>query len=132
MQLSFAHMIRAGPFKRIVRKAKVFAMAKGFYGRRKNCYTIAVRAVHKALQKQYISRKLKKRDLRKLWIQRINFGSREHNLPYSQFIQNLNTCDIQLNRKVLADLAIHEPRSFHALAELVKRKQADGLLAALD
>ncbi|XP_057300542.1 50S ribosomal protein L20-like [Hydractinia symbiolongicarpus] len=132
MQLSYIHMVRAGPFKRIVRKAKIFALAKGFRGRRKNCYSLAVRSVHKALQRQYMSRKLKKRDIRKLWIQRINMSAREHNVPYSMFIKNMHESNILLNRKMLSELAIHEPRTFHALSQLAKDKQKDGLLAALD
>ncbi|XP_047140011.1 large ribosomal subunit protein bL20 [Hydra vulgaris] len=132
MFLNFMHMVRAGPFKRVIKKAKIFALAKGFRGRRKNCYSLAVRCVHKALQYQYKGRKLKKRNMRKLWIQRINFGVREHSLPYSILLRNLCRSNVAINRKVLSELAIHEPRTFHALAQLAKDRQRDGLLAALD
>ncbi|XP_066921608.1 large ribosomal subunit protein bL20-like [Clytia hemisphaerica] len=132
MFLSFAHMVRAGPFKRIIKKSKVFALAKGFRGRRKNCYSLAVRSVHKSLQYQYIGRKLKKRDMRKLWIQRINIGAREHNTNYTTVISQLHNNDVLLNRKVLSELAIHEPRTFQSLAHLAKKRKEDGLLAVLD
>merc|ERR1712126_298554 len=132
MQLSFCHMVRAGPFKRYVRKRLIFALAKGFRGRRKNCYSLAVRSVHKALQRQYMSRRLKKRDMRKLSIQRVNMGTRQHNLPYAHFMQQLNKTNVLIDRKVLAQLAIHEPRSFMALTQLAKDRKRDGLLAALD
>jgi len=124
-------MVRGGQADRTVRRAKIFALAKGFRGRSKNCYSIAVRRVQKALQYQYVSRRLKKREMRSLWISRINMATREHNVTYSKFVNQMAQCNIQLNRKVLSDLAIHEPRSFKALAELAKSRHKDGLLAAI-
>merc|ERR1711974_9912 len=130
--LTFAHMVKAGPPNRLPRKVRIFALAKGFRGRRKNCYSLAIRAVHKALQRQYISRKLKKREMRKLHIQRINIASRQHNTNYSEFMQGMGRTNVLIDRKVLAQLAIHEPRSFASLAQLAKDRQTHGLLAALD
>ncbi|CAH3036564.1 large ribosomal subunit protein bL20 [Pocillopora verrucosa] len=124
-------MVRAPPPSRAIKRAKILALAKGFRGRSKNCYSIAIRRVHKALQYQYISRRLKKREMRALWITRINIATREHNVNYSNFINKMAQCNIQLNRKILADLAIHEPRSFKALSELAKSRLKDGLLAAI-
>ena len=113
-------------------KAKIFALSKGFRGRRENCYSFAIRAVHKALQRQYISRRLKKRTMRTLQIERINNGCREHNIDYGDFTHQINQEHIYLNRKVLSEFATHEPRTFMALSQLAKERQRDGLLAALD
>ncbi|XP_031571264.1 uncharacterized protein LOC116305477 [Actinia tenebrosa] len=124
-------MVRGGPADRTVRRAKIFALAKGFRGRSKNCYSLAVRRVQKALQYQYVSRHLKKRDMRSLWQTRINIAGREHNINYSSFMYQMARCNIQLNRKMLSELAIHEPRSFKSLADLAKRRLEDGLLAAI-
>lgn len=105
------------------RKEKIFAWAKGFQGRRKNCFAIAVRAVHRAWATSYKGRKLKKRDFRKLWIQRISAGVRQHGMTYSEFIQYLPKSGIQLNRKVLADLAATEPYTFRGLIEACRMQQ---------
>ena len=105
-------MVRGGPANRAIRKAKIFAITKGFRGRAKNCYSIAVRAAHKALQHAYKGRRLKKRDMRKLWITRVSCAAKEHDINYSRFMNGLVRCDIQLNRKVLSELSIHEPRTF--------------------
>lgn len=96
---------------------KVLKAAKGYYGRRKNTIRIAKQAVEKALQYQYRDRKNRKRNFRALWIQRINAGVREYGLTYSRFIDLLNKTDIIVDRKVLSDLAIHEPEAFKALVE---------------
>ncbi|XP_062505916.1 large ribosomal subunit protein bL20-like [Corticium candelabrum] len=124
-------MVRGGHANRAVKRAKVFALAKGFRGRAKNCYSISVRRVQKALQYQYISRRLKKRDMRQLWITRINQGVQEHGIRYSSFMRHMVECNVQLNRKVLSELAIHEPKSFQALADISRSRLKDGLLAAL-
>lgn len=124
-------MVRGGQADRTVRRARILALAKGFRGRSKNCYSIAIRRVHKALQYQYISRRLKKREMRSLWISRINIATREHNVNYSKFVNQMAQYNVQLNRKMLSELAIHEPRSFKALAELAKSRLQDGLLAAI-
>jgi large subunit ribosomal protein L20 len=99
------------------RRKKVFKAAKGFRGRRKNNITTANAAVDKSLQYNYIGRKLKKRNFRALWIQRINAGCREHGLTYSRFMSGLTKAGIEIDRKVLSDLAIHEPVAFKALVE---------------
>src|SRR5215208_3418129 len=96
---------------------KVLKAAKGYYGRRKNTIRIAKQAVEKALQYGYIARKQKKRNFRALWIQRINAAVREHGLTYGRFIDGLNKAGIELDRKVLADIAVHEPAAFQSLAE---------------
>ena len=95
-------------------------MAKGYFGRRKNVWTVAKNAVEKGLQYAYRDRKAKKRDFRGLWIQRINAGVREYGLSYSQFMGALKKADINLNRKVLADLAMNHPEAFKSLVEKVK------------
>src|SRR6201996_8912900 len=99
------------------RRKRVLKAVKGFYGRRKNNITTANAAVDKSLQYNYIGRKLKKRNFRALWIQRINAGCREHGLTYSRFISGLAKAGIEIDRKVLSDLAIHEPAAFKALVE---------------
>ena len=99
------------------RRKRVLKQAKGFYGRRKNNITTANAAVDKSLQYAYIGRKLKKRNFRALWIQRINAAVREHGLTYSRFISGLQKAGIDIDRKVLSDLAIHEPAAFKALVD---------------
>ena len=97
------------------RRKKVFKAAKGFYGRRKNTITSANAAVDRSLQHNYVGRKLKKRNFRALWIQRINAACREHGITYSRFISGLEKAGIAIDRKVLAELAVHEPEAFKAL-----------------
>jgi large subunit ribosomal protein L20 len=99
------------------RRKKVLQAAKGFRGRRKNNITTANAAVDRSLQHNYIGRKLKKRNFRALWIQRINAGCREHGLTYSRFFSGLAKAGIEIDRKVLSDLAIHEPVAFKALVD---------------
>lgn len=99
---------------------KVLKAAKGFYGRRKNTIRIAKQAVDKSLQYAYRDRKNRKRSFRALWVQRINAGVREHGLTYARFIDGLNKAGIQIDRKVLSDMAIHEPAAFAALAAKAK------------
>jgi len=95
--------------------------AKGYFGRRKNVWTVSKNAVEKAGQYAYIGRKQKKRNFRALWIQRINAGVRVHGLSYSKFMGELSKKDIQLNRKVLADLAMNNPEAFKAVVDTVKK-----------
>lgn len=95
-------------------------MAKGYFGRRKNVWTVAKNAVEKGLLYAYRDRKAKKRDFRGLWIQRINAGVREYGMSYSQFMGALKKADINLNRKVLADLAMNHPEAFKSIVEKVK------------
>ncbi|MBC8050256.1 MAG: 50S ribosomal protein L20 [Chitinophagales bacterium] len=99
------------------RHKKVYKAAKGFYGRRKNTIRIAKQAVEKAGQYAYRDRKVRKRNFRSLWIQRINAATREHGLTYGRFINGLTRAGIEVDRKILSDLAIHEPVSFKALVE---------------
>ena len=99
------------------RHKEVLAQAKGYRGRSKNCYRLALRRVEKGLQYAYRDRRNRKRDFRALWIQRINAGAREHGLTYSQFINGVKRAGIELDRKVLSDLAIREPAAFAAIAK---------------
>ncbi|MDT3381587.1 50S ribosomal protein L20 [Labrys portucalensis] len=99
---------------------KTLDAAKGFYGRRKNTIRIAKQAVDRSMQYAYIGRKLKKRNMRALWIQRVNAAVRELGLTYSKFIAGLAKAGIEIDRKVLSDLAIREPEAFKALVEKVK------------
>ena len=94
--------------------------AKGFYGKRKNVYTVAKNVLEKGLGYKYVGRKIKKRDYRALWIVRINAACREEGMSYSQFMGKLAAKNIDLNRKVLADLAMNEPESFKKLVDSVK------------
>jgi large subunit ribosomal protein L20 len=100
-----------------LRRKRVLKQAKGFRGRRKNNITTANAAVDRSLQHAYIGRKLKKRNFRALWIQRINAACRLNGLTYSRFISGLQRVGIELDRKVLADLAVREPDAFKALAD---------------
>lgn len=102
------------------RKKKVLKQAKGYFGRRKNVWTVAKNAVEKALGYAYVGRKLKKRDYRSMWIVRINAAVREHGLSYSVFMKKLSDAGVEINRKALADLALHNPEAFAALVEKVK------------
>ncbi|MDU0370153.1 MULTISPECIES: 50S ribosomal protein L20 [Hymenobacter] len=102
------------------RRKKVMRLAKGYYGRRKNVWTVAKNAVEKGLLYAYRDRKVKKREFRALWIQRINAGAREHGLSYSQFMGGLKKAGIELNRKVLADLALNHPEAFKGIVEKIK------------
>ena len=104
------------------RHKKVIKLAKGYRGRGKNVFTVAVERVEKGLQYAYRDRRNKKRNFRALWIQRINAGARQHGLTYSQFINGMKRAGIELDRKVLSDLAVREPEAFKALAD--KAQQA--------
>jgi large subunit ribosomal protein L20 len=95
-------------------------LAKGYFGRRKNVWTVAKNAIEKGLLYAYRDRKAKKRDFRALWIQRINAGAREHGMSYSQLMGALKKANIDLNRKVLADLAMNHPEAFKSIVEKVK------------
>lgn len=102
------------------RRKKILKVAKGYFGRGKNVWTVAKNKVEKGLQYAYRDRKAKKRDFRALWIQRINAGVREYGLSYSKFMGALKKANIELNRKVLADLAMNHPEAFKAIVEKVK------------
>ena len=106
------------------RHKKVLALAKGFRGRRKNVYRVAKQAVMKASQYSYRDRRNKKRDFRRLWIARINAAARECGITYSQFINGMNKAGITLDRKVLADIAVHDKAAFAGIVEQAKAKLA--------
>tara|TARA_B110000196_G_C20782660_1_gene491760 strand:+ start:304 stop:591 length:288 start_codon:yes stop_codon:yes gene_type:complete len=95
-------------------------MARGYFGARKNVYTVAKNAVEKGLCYAYIGRKQRKRSFRRLWIARINAGARQHGMSYSQFMGKVHGKGITLNRKVLADLAMNHPDAFKAVVDQVK------------
>ena len=102
------------------RKKRVLKQAKGFFGRRKNVWTVAKNAVEKAMAYAYRDRKQNKRNFRALWITRINAGARLHGMSYSQFMGKVKANNIELNRKVLADLAMNHPEAFKAILNKVK------------
>ncbi len=101
------------------RRKRVMELAKGYFGRRKNVWTVAKNAVEKGLVYAYRDRKAKKRDFRTLWIARINAGARLHGLSYSEFMGKMKKAGIDLNRKVLADLAMNHPAAFEAVVKKV-------------
>ncbi len=107
------------------RHKKVIRQARGYRGRSKNVFRIAIERVEKGLQYAYRDRRARKRSFRRLWIQRINAGAREHGLTYSQFMNGLGKAGIELDRKVLADLAVREPDAFKALVEQVQAALAN-------
>ena len=102
------------------RRNKILKAAKGYFGRRKNVHTVAKNAVEKGMQYAYRDRKNKKRTFRALWITRINAGARLHGMSYSQFMGKVKAANIELNRKVLADLAMNHPEAFEAIVSKVK------------
>lgn len=102
------------------RRRKILRAAKGYYGARKNVYTVAKNAVEKALCYAYRDRRNKKRTFRRLWITRINAGARQHGMSYSTFMNGVHKSGIDLNRKVLADLAMNHPAAFEAVVNKVK------------
>ena len=102
------------------KRKRIMKLAKGFFGRKKNVWTVAKNAIEKGLVYAYRDRKQKKREFRGVWIQRINAGVREHGLSYSEFMGKLKKSGVDLNRKVLADLAMNHPAAFKAVVEKVK------------
>ena len=111
--------VKRGVTKR-ARHKKILKMAIGYRGRAKNCFRIAIEKVEKALRYAYRDRKARKRDFRGLWIQRINAGVREHGMVYSKFINGLKIAKIDLDRKVLSDLAIRDKEAFAKIVEKAK------------
>jgi large subunit ribosomal protein L20 len=102
------------------KRRKVLAQAKGYWGLKSTAYTYAKEQVEHSLTYAYRDRKVRKRDFRRLWITRINAGARANGLSYNQFIAGLKAADVELDRKVLADLAVHDPEQFAKLAEQAK------------
>ncbi|XP_037354390.1 39S ribosomal protein L20, mitochondrial [Talpa occidentalis] len=113
------------------RVQEVLRHARHFRGRKNRCYRLAVRAVTRAFVKCTRARRLRKRTMRTLWISRIAAASQEHGLKYPALVGSLVKCQVELNRKVLADLAIYEPKTFKSLAALAKRRRDEGFAAAL-
>lgn len=103
------------------RRKKTMKQAKGYFGRRKNVWTVAKNAVEKGMVYAYRDRKAKKREFRALWIQRINAAVREYDMSYSQFMGKLKDSGVEINRKVLADLAMNHPEAFKAVVDQVKK-----------
>lgn len=103
------------------RRKKILKQAKGFYGKRKNVYTVAKNIVEKGMTYMYVGRKLKKREYRSLWIARINAAVREQGMTYSEFINKLQKAGVDLDRKILADLAMNNPETFKNLVESLKK-----------
>jgi large subunit ribosomal protein L20 len=102
------------------KRKRILKLAKGFFGRKKNVWTVAKNAIEKGLVYAYRDRKQKKREFRGIWIARINAGARQHGLSYSEFMGKLHKANIELNRKVLADLAMNHPSAFETLVKKVK------------
>ena len=102
------------------RRKRVMKLAKGYFGRRKNVWTVAKNAVEKGMAYSYTGRKQKKRNFRRLWILRINAAARQEGMSYSQFMGKVAQNNIELNRKVLADLALNNPNAFKAIVDAVK------------
>lgn len=102
------------------RRKKIIKQAKGYFGRRKNVYTVAKNAMEKAMEYSYRDRRKKKGNFRALWIQRINAAARQYDMSYSEFMGKVNKKGIVLNRKVLADLAMNHPEAFEAVVNEVK------------
>jgi len=102
------------------RRKKILKAAKGYWGRRKNVYTVAKNAVEKGMVYAYRDRKVKKRTFRALWIQRINAAAREQGMSYSEFMGKIHANNVELNRKTLADLAMNNPNAFEAVVKSVK------------
>lgn len=111
--------VKRGPHRRYKRK-RTLKLAKGYYGKKKNAYRIARQAVERALRFSYRDRRQKKREFRKLWIVRINAASRENGLSYNRLISGLRKSGLELNRKVLADIAVHDAEGFAAIVEVAK------------
>ena len=102
---------------------KILKMAKGYRGRSKNVFRIAVQKVEKGLQYAYRDRRTKKRNFRALWIQKINAGTREHGMSYSQFIHGIKKAEIEIDRKILADIALNNPITFKSIVEKVRGRK---------
>ncbi len=111
--------VKKGATKK-ARHKKILKLAKGYRGRAKNCYRVAIEKVEKALRYAYRDRKARKRDFRALWVQRINAAVREYGMIYSKFINGLKLANIDMDRKVLADLAVSQPEAFKQVVEKAK------------
>lgn len=121
--------VKAGP-RAHARKKKILDMAKGNYGRKKSCFRVAVETVEKGLQYAYRDRRNKKRTFRALWIQRINAAVREHGLTYAQFMNGMKLANIELDRKVLADMAVRNAAGFKTVFDQAQKALNDAKKAA--
>ncbi|XP_055613803.1 39S ribosomal protein L20, mitochondrial [Uranotaenia lowii] len=122
---SVVNLVRARGPDEFWRKRKIFKLAAHYIGRSRNCYSITIRSVHRALAYATKGRALKKQDMRELWTHRINAGCEQHGMQFEAFQKGLYSSGILLNRKVLADLAIWEPRTFEALARISQNASED-------
>ncbi len=113
--------VKKGSPRAHARHTKILKLAKGYRGRANNCYRVAVEKVEKALRYAYRDRRAKKRDFRALWIQRINAASREHGLPYGQFMHGMILAGINLDRKVLSEMATNDAAAFKGVFDLAKK-----------
>ncbi|XP_029434493.1 39S ribosomal protein L20, mitochondrial [Rhinatrema bivittatum] len=129
--LSLARWVRNRGPDRYWRVQEVLKHARHFRGRKNRCFSLAIRAVHRAFVYATKARKAKKRIMRKLWISRIAGACREHGLKYPILMCNLVKTQVALNRKVISDLAIYEPKTFKALASLAQRRREEGFLVVL-
>ncbi|XP_065277444.1 large ribosomal subunit protein bL20m [Emys orbicularis] len=129
--LSAPCWLRSRLTDRFWRVQAVLKHARHFRGRKNRCYRLAVRSVRRAFVKSTKARREKKKFMRALWITRIEAASLEHGLKYPAFTGNLLKCQVELNRKMLADLAIYEPKTFKSLAALAQRRRQEGFLDAL-
>ncbi len=118
-------MARAQSSQTHRRHKKIIKMAKGYRGRGKSCFRTAVQRVEKGLQYAYRDRKVKKRTFRALWIQRINAAARMHDMTYSTFMNGLKKAGIELDRKILADMAVHEAETFATIAKAAQKALND-------
>ena len=107
--------------KRVQKRKKILKLAKGYYGTKSRSHRIAKQAVDRSLSFAYRDRRTRKRDFRRLWIVRINAAARQHDLSYNRFINGLHQAGCEINRKVLADLAVNDPESFGQLAEVARQ-----------
>lgn len=123
-------MARAQSSQTHRRHKKIIKMAKGYRGRGKSCYRTAVQRVEKGLQYAYRDRKTKKRNFRALWIQRINAAARLHDMTYSTFMNGIHKAGIELDRKIMAELAVNEPKAFEALVKEAQKALQTGEKAA--
>uniref|UniRef100_A0A1W7RFN3 Large ribosomal subunit protein bL20m n=1 Tax=Agkistrodon contortrix contortrix TaxID=8713 RepID=A0A1W7RFN3_AGKCO len=128
--LTFPLWLRSRVTDRFWRRQLILKHALHFRGRKNRCYSLAYRAVRRAFVYATKARLLKKRDMRTLWETRIEAATLEHGIKYHNFISGLYKCQVELNRKSLAELAIYEPKTFKSLAALAKRRGEEGLLAA--
>ncbi|MEE6483969.1 hypothetical protein FKM82_013707 [Ascaphus truei] len=129
--LSLSRWVRSRGPDRYWRVQDVLKHARHFRGRRNRCFSLAVRSVRRAFVSSTKARQAKKGFLRTLWISRIAGATREHGMKYPMLICNLVKCQVALNRKVISDLAIHEPKTFKSLAALAKRRREEGFVSAL-